>query len=267
MVVNLNLSGNSLIIYAAIYGLTINKGIFTGSIEYLAQWCNCSKRNVMQCIDKLLEKGLIRKKRTNKGCIYVTNPIDTTLPNSEKSSPDETFDEAEGEEISLISEKSSPEQVKKVHLSGEKSSPNKIDNKLDDNLVNTNGFAVEKNQTQKYTEFLNSISETDRSMFEKCVTELYEFRRNIDPKFIRNSSQLLKWQFDLALFANKENRDSQEIYDTLTFALSSKFWSSIMFTPDNLIKNYEKIFQKANVKSIGSKVANDKISFADEINF
>lgn len=124
-----------------------------------------------------------------------------------------------------------------------------------------------KNQTQKYSVFLNSLSETDRSMFEKCVTELYEFRRNIDPKFIRNSSQLLKWQFDLALFANKENRDSQEIYDTLTFALSSKFWSSIMFTPENLIKNYEKIFQKANIKSLSSKVANDKVSFADEINF
>ena len=84
MVVNLHLSSHELIIYAAIYGITINKGVFFGSLEYLAQWCNCTERTVTSCLTNLLEKGLLIRKKTQKGYAYVATEVDTDLPKIEQ---------------------------------------------------------------------------------------------------------------------------------------------------------------------------------------
>lgn len=62
MVTGLKLKGNSLLIYAIIYGFSQTEGqVFSGSLQYLADWTNSTKQGVMNCLKKLVEDGLIGK--------------------------------------------------------------------------------------------------------------------------------------------------------------------------------------------------------------
>lgn len=63
MVNELNLKGNELIIYACIYGFSQNaeNQMFTGSLQYLADWTNSTKQGVMKALKNLIEKGFIKK--------------------------------------------------------------------------------------------------------------------------------------------------------------------------------------------------------------
>ncbi len=62
MIKDLHLKGNELIIYACIYGFSQTENqVFGGSLQYLADWTNTTKRSVMNCLKSLTEKGLIVK--------------------------------------------------------------------------------------------------------------------------------------------------------------------------------------------------------------
>ena len=57
----LNLTGNDLLVYAIIFGLSQDgESEFFGSQEYLAEWCGCTTRGIRKNIDSLMEKGLIK---------------------------------------------------------------------------------------------------------------------------------------------------------------------------------------------------------------
>ena len=78
MINELGLKGNSLIIYATIYGFSQTNGCeFTGSANYLAEWCGCSRQTVMTTLNKLVANDLIIKReefRNNvKFCSYSVN--------------------------------------------------------------------------------------------------------------------------------------------------------------------------------------------------
>jgi hypothetical protein len=78
MVNELGLKGNSLIIYATIYGFSQTNGCeFTGSANYLAEWCGCSRQTVMTTLNKLVANDLIIKtekfKNNVKFCSYGVN--------------------------------------------------------------------------------------------------------------------------------------------------------------------------------------------------
>lgn len=63
MVNNLKLKGNELVIYAIIYGFSQTENqLYTGSLQYLANWTNSTKQGVIKCLKSLQEKGLIGKK-------------------------------------------------------------------------------------------------------------------------------------------------------------------------------------------------------------
>ena len=62
MVTDLKLKGNELLIYACIYGFSQTENqLFTGSLQYLADWTNSTKQGVSKCLKSLVEKGLIAK--------------------------------------------------------------------------------------------------------------------------------------------------------------------------------------------------------------
>lgn len=62
MVNDLGLKGNELNIYAIIYGFSQIEGQkFNGSLQYLADWTNSTKRGVQKNLQSLLEKGYIQK--------------------------------------------------------------------------------------------------------------------------------------------------------------------------------------------------------------
>lgn len=62
MIRELALKGNQLIIYAIIYGFSqAENQVFTGSLQYLADWTNSTKQGVSKNLKELVEKGLIGK--------------------------------------------------------------------------------------------------------------------------------------------------------------------------------------------------------------
>lgn len=133
MVGELGLKGNELLVYALIYGFSQASGqAFTGTVQYLSDWCNASKRSVLGCLKALVERGLLRKEETQgaflKACRYwAVRPE----PPGEISSPP-------GENISPPGENSSPEKgaeegpsgCKNFTPPGAKFAPNTIGNIL-----------------------------------------------------------------------------------------------------------------------------------------
>ena len=68
MATKLKLKGNELLIYAVIYSFSRNdngNGVFNASTAYLCEWTNSSRRNVIDCLSKLLDKKLIMKVEDN----------------------------------------------------------------------------------------------------------------------------------------------------------------------------------------------------------
>lgn len=58
----LDLKGNELFIYAIIYGFSqAENHKFTGSLQYLADWCGTTRQSIIRNINTLLEKNLIEK--------------------------------------------------------------------------------------------------------------------------------------------------------------------------------------------------------------
>jgi hypothetical protein len=62
MLNKLNLKNNELIIFAIIYGFSQSgEDEYTGSLQYLADWCGCTKQGVIKCLKSLIEKDYIIK--------------------------------------------------------------------------------------------------------------------------------------------------------------------------------------------------------------
>ena len=74
----LGLKNNDLTIYAIIYGFsqTSNNG-YNGSLQYLADWCGCTKQGTLKCLKSLIAKNYIIKEETFnnnvKFCSYKAN--------------------------------------------------------------------------------------------------------------------------------------------------------------------------------------------------
>ena len=78
----LNLKGNDLLVYAIIYGFSqTDNQRFTGSLQYLADWCGATKQGIMKNLNNLLERGLIIKEEqiinNVKSVSYYTTELHT----------------------------------------------------------------------------------------------------------------------------------------------------------------------------------------------
>lgn len=62
MLTDLGLKGNELIVFACIYGFSqAENQVFSGSLQYLADWTNSTKQGVLKSLKSLVEKGYIIK--------------------------------------------------------------------------------------------------------------------------------------------------------------------------------------------------------------
>lgn len=67
MINQLKLKGNELMVYALIYGFSQEQdNWFTGSLGYLANWCQTSKQTIITVLKSLMAKGLINKRSLEK---------------------------------------------------------------------------------------------------------------------------------------------------------------------------------------------------------
>jgi hypothetical protein len=175
----LELSGNELMTYAIIYGFSQDgESRFTGSRQYIADWCGCTTRSVQTILNNLTERGIIKKFEytTNniKHCEYVAN-----FTGSEKISPP-------SEKISPPSEKISPPS--------EKISLNNIDNNITDNkedvIINNNIYESQTDfeshsysKEELHNDFLGSVKKKkkrpkSKSLYDKCVDEIMRYTKN-----------------------------------------------------------------------------------------
>ena len=93
MLTDLHLKGAELLVYATIYGFCqTEEQYYTGSLQYLSEWTNCTVRNVLNCVNGLTEKGLISEVFDEKGkrCGF------TVTRTSEKSSAMEKSSDTTG---------------------------------------------------------------------------------------------------------------------------------------------------------------------------
>lgn len=84
MINELKLSGNSLLVYAIIYGFSQDDGsVFSGSLQYLADWCNATKQGIQKNLKELIDRGLIQKqeyiKNNQKFCEYSCIPCNKVV--------------------------------------------------------------------------------------------------------------------------------------------------------------------------------------------
>lgn len=85
MVSELGLKGNELLIYALIYGFSMDgESEFVGSISYLEKWTGVARNTVKSILKKLVEKELVAKrdfiKENNNRCAYKVRGVGQKLP-------------------------------------------------------------------------------------------------------------------------------------------------------------------------------------------
>ena len=130
MINQLGLKGSELELYAIIYGFSQAEGQqFHGSLQYLADWTNIAKRNVLARLQSLVEKGLLVKTDVYingvKTCEYrcVLNPAGV-----DETSPGVVMKHHQG------GDETSSGVVMKHHRGGDETSPNNISHNIPDNI-------------------------------------------------------------------------------------------------------------------------------------
>ena len=204
MVNELGLKGNSLLIYAIIFGFSQDgEGSYSGSQQYLADWTNTTKRNVRNILNELVEKGYLIKEEKDvngvKFCFYKAMS-----------------------KISLEGKKF-PQERKNFPGGGEKISPNNIDNNID-NIYSANfdkndaferfwdAYPRKTNKKKAKDAFIRKC--TDEIMFQKMLSALVDQRQSDqwqNPRFIPHASTWIngeRWNDVLNVQNNRNsNRD------------------------------------------------------------
>lgn len=174
MISRLGLSGNSLLVYAIIYGFSQSEGnYFNGSLQYLADWTNSTKQGVLKNIKELVDCGYIIKYESSPTNIYCVNR--------------EVIDE-----VNKVKEVNKVEEVlNKVESDVKQSLPNnKINNK-------NNKYIREKELTNNIEEIISyfnkvcdtkfrSSSKATRQLIRKHLNEGFsmdDFKTVVDSKF------------------------------------------------------------------------------------
>src|SRR5574344_342430 len=80
MVTNLKLKGNDLLVYAIIYGFSQDEeSSFSGSLQYLADWCSSTRKGIQKNLKNLIDRNLIIKNTTKIQGITVCSYYATEL--------------------------------------------------------------------------------------------------------------------------------------------------------------------------------------------
>ena len=127
MINELNLSGNNLLVYAIIYGFSQDDGsVFSGSLQYLADWCNATKQGIQKNLKELVDRGLIVKhevyKNNQKFCEYscipynkVVYPIQQSCINKLEDTPGNKENKSNNKLLDIITPKKGDKKSKNLY--------------------------------------------------------------------------------------------------------------------------------------------------------
>lgn len=122
MVSRLHLTGNALMVYACIFGFSQGGEWYTGTASYLAEWCDCQKKYMLNLLKKMTDEGLLRKRtRDENGVTFCSYQAVTPEEGTEQQpkTPNQEYQSAP--------------PVHKVHHPGAQSAPS---NNLNINIYN-----------------------------------------------------------------------------------------------------------------------------------
>ena len=151
MVNELKLKGNELMVYAIIYGFSQEENSwFSGSRKYLAEWTNSTTRGIQKTLNSLMENGLIEKKINNiNGVVFCEYRAITKML---QSSP----------------------VGNKVHWGREQSSPNNIEDNIDNNIKENNIKEIKKFTKPTIEEIEQYCKERNNNVDAETFYNFYE---------------------------------------------------------------------------------------------
>jgi hypothetical protein len=160
MINDLNLKGNELLVYAIIYGFSQEEGqVFSGSLQYLADWTSSTKQGVMKNLKSLVEKGYIVKndKFINgvKFCEYYATQFNRVYNSVEQ-----------GIQLSLMGgiKHSLPNNI----------DLNNIDNNINNNIENSTSINSSKFKKPTLEEVKNYCLERNNNVDAENFIDFYE---------------------------------------------------------------------------------------------
>ena len=143
MLTDLHLSGNELLIYAIIYGFSqTGEGVFDGSREYLAEWCNASLSSIKRSLKALQEKGLIKQifhskdNLTVKYKAYIEPQTEMTQGSGQNDPRARVkMTQGSGQNDPRLGSNCPKARVKMTQAYNDDNIAYKLDDKLEDNIV------------------------------------------------------------------------------------------------------------------------------------
>lgn len=212
MVNNLQLKGNELLIYAIIHGFSQDgESEFTGSLQYLADWCNTSKQTIITALQSLCEKQLIIKnvefKNNVKFCTYKSSGV---------------FKNFDGG-----SQKSLTGYSKNFNGGSQNSLPNNINNNISNNIKES----IEEVCVPSYVpQPLKTNKESFQNFLNDCFLMITDHNKNAKHKIPISKA--------IMYFTQKEGRELLE--------LSRQYETSEI---KNALQNYLKVANSDSWKS------------------
>lgn len=203
MITKLGLKGNELLLYAIIFGFSQAEGqAFSGSLRYLAEWLNTSKRTVMDNLKSLVEKDLLEKEEsfTNgvKFCAYRCKNFtgvwknlhrgmeDSSMGGMEKTSPNNKY--IDNKYINNIKERAtsrfSRPSLEEVRAYCEERG-NNVDPEHFIDYYNANGWKVGKNSMKDWKAAVRNWEKRTGQYAGggKSGQPLDKATKNIDPEY------------------------------------------------------------------------------------
>ena len=197
MINELNLSGNELLAFAMIYGFSQDQNSeFTGSINYVCKWLNCTRPTAIKSLKGLIDKGyVLRESQTINGVILNRYRVN-----------------AGGSKESLQGVKKFDWGSKETLLGGGKESlPNNTIN-INTNNRNSNYYRHREIFVEKVLEFQDMLGSELSGFIEYWTeTDMKGKMRVTDAKYFDMKRRINTWMKNHKNFKFKKQNNDQQI--------------------------------------------------------
>ena len=214
MLTDLHLKGAELLVYATIYGFCqTEKQYFTGGLQYLSEWTNCTVRGVSKCITGLTEKGLISVVLDEKGkrCGFtVTRTSEQSSAMEQSSANIRTKFREDRNKVPTQQEQSSKKQEQSSEKQ-EQSSTDNIDNIIYYNNINNKRTCASDVYTRYENLIGNLISENIVNSIDTYIAE------GIEPEMIiaaiddAEAANVRRWSYVNKILLDKLSKNIKTV--------------------------------------------------------
>ena len=222
MINKLGLKGNDLIIYALIAGFTQDDECeFSGSLQYIADWCGSSKNSVIRNLKNLVDKGLITKSEETVNGIKVCKYRCSQNVNSHS----QNVNEGGNKMLTGCSQN--------VNGGVHKMLTNNIDNNIEDNIDNI--FASSLESSQPVITLPTNKNNEEYPVVQAFIDEMQNLYEGVD--VLKELKAMRAW-----LITNQKNRK--------TYSGMVRFINSWLSREQNRAPKHEETWEEKMAKAM-----------------